>query len=218
MRWWLLSIFFICPLVSLFTSGSSPTGQSSSSEWLEQLHFADCELPCFIHIVPGLTTLAEAQAQVQTVYADASLYDVSKGEYSYRIIYRPTGHEVRIVLRSDDGPVTPYSVVRTIFLIPLISAKPPITYPTISELQSVLGDPTAVRLGTGVEIESIVLFYREGRVTVWVNDTDCDQVLPSQQIISIGLHNETPPSGGWLSLPQEWVGYNHCYNFERQLS
>ena len=62
------------------------------------------------------------------------------------------------------------------------------------------------------------MFYEDGRVIMHVDDLECDQVLPDQGVIGIGLHEEAPPDEGWLSDPQEWRGFGYCYNFEPKIS
>lgn len=40
-------------------------------------------------------------------------------------------------------------------------------------------------------------------------------VLPNQEAPSISLYENPPTHIAWLSEPQEWLGYNYCYNFEQ---
>jgi hypothetical protein len=219
MHWIILFLLSSCPLFAFFSFASTANEQTSSSEWIQQLHLSDCELPCWINIVPGETTLGEAQVQVETVYVDTSFYDVKRGSgYSYTVTHGPTGNQIGIVFRSDDGEVTQDDLVRTIYLYPLVDVEASIIYPAISDLQSVLGEPAAVRLASGVEIPTMVLLYRDQQVHINVDDLECDRVLPDQQILGIVLYGEVPSNLAWLSEPQEWVGYDYCYNFERVVS
>lgn len=223
MRWLILYFLSSCSLLTLLSTTFVPVERNSSSEWIPLLHLSDCELPCWIDIEPGSTTLAEAQARIETVYADALRYDLTKaefyaGEYYDKVIYRPTGHQVRVWIRSGGGEVTSNSPVRAIYWELGIVTGDEIKRPTIADLQMFLGNPETVRLASGVENLSIALIYRNARVYTSVDDLDCDKVLPNQPAPSIGLYEEPPVQEAWLSEPQEWQGFGRCYHFIRSLS
>jgi hypothetical protein len=134
------------------------------------------------------------------------------------VVYKPSGYQLNIGFHSDAGEMTEDSIVRKIYLQPFIRLDGTINSPTISELQSILINPEMVRLVTGDETPTIALIHKNGRVHIYVNDLECDIVLPDQQIICIVLHDQIPTAWAWLSDPQEWRGFNYCYNFERKLS
>ena len=218
MRWWILSIFFICPLFAAISPIARPL-QQTSSDWLTLLHLSDCELPCWIGIKPGETTVGDAEMRVAVTYSDGSLYELEKpNNFWPSVIYKPTGAQLNIAFYSDNGPMTEASIVRGIILDSSWKMGTLDSRPTISDIQSVIGSPTVARLATGADNFSVALFYGDGRSNVFVNDLECDQVLPDQQIMSISLNDKIPPDIGWLSDPQSWQGFNYCYNFVRKLS
>lgn len=220
MRWWILAIFFICPLFTMPLFPLTPAQQEpSASDWLTLLHLTDCELPCWIDIVPGETTVGEAVAQVAATYADTSLYQVEESIYFWpTVVFKTNGAKLKIVFISDNGQMTESSIVRGLSLAPFIDVGTSTITPRLSDLQDILGDPVSVRLVSGIDKPSIMLIYRDGLVYSGVEDLECDKVLSNQRIGGVTLYGEVPTNIEWLSDPQEWHGFNYCYNFERKLS
>jgi hypothetical protein len=217
MRWLILFLLSSCLLFTIVSGVLPNNEQTSPSEWMQLLHLTDCELPCWIGIVPGATTLGEAQMQLRMAYSDTSLYNLVEGEYFSRITHLPTGNQVRIGFFIQDVEVTNASIVQGISLEPGAMTEDEISRPMLSDLEDVLGVPETVRLASGIENPSVILMYQGARINIAVEDLQCDEVRRDQQIRGIGLY-EVPPMAAWLSQPQEWVGYDHCYNFERVLS
>ncbi|MCC6612338.1 MAG: hypothetical protein IT320_02610 [Anaerolineae bacterium] len=125
---------------------------------------------------------------------------------------------MRIWFRSDDGAFTDNSLVRAVYLELSVVAGPEAKRPTIADLEAYLGDPEMIRLASGIESPTVALIYRNDRVNTYVDDLECDKVLPDQEILSIVLFAEPPTNQAWLSQPHEWVDYGYCHNFERDLS
>src|SRR5260221_12733466 len=46
-------------------------------DYLSGLHLTDCEIPCWMGIIPGKTTLSEAQQIIMTAFADSRIYKAS---------------------------------------------------------------------------------------------------------------------------------------------
>ncbi len=219
MRWWILSILFICPLFTAISLPVVPSRQQPLSNWLTLLHLTECELPCWIGITPGETTVGEAQKQIAATYGDSSLYILNMEENLPAVVtYKPTGYQLNIAFHSDTGEITAASIVREIYLQPFIRLDGTINSPPISSLQSILGNPEMVRLASGDETPTITLIYEGGLVHEYVNDSECDKILPNQQLISIVLFDQIPVGWAWLSDPQEWHGFSYCYNFVRKVS
>jgi hypothetical protein len=125
---------------------------------------------------------------------------------------------LRVVFNLVDGEVTGDSPVRTVHLEPIEVPEAGIGRPTIAELTLVLGDPEMVRLASGVEVPTTVLIYQNQRVYLSVDNLECDKVFLSQVTRTIVLSAEPLLHIAWLSIPQKWLAYNYCYNFERVLS
>jgi hypothetical protein len=196
----------------------APEQEEFTSAWLDLLHLTVCELPCWVDIVPGSTDLAEAQAQVETVYGDSSLYEVKQWENHYVITSMFNGLQLRIVLSLDGGDVTSDSLVRTIQLEPIGSLTGVIERPTLIDFAPVLGNPEMIRIASGVDVPATALIYKDQQVYISVDNLECDQVLPNQAIRTIVLSAEPLIHVAWLSELREWRGFSYCYNFERVLS
>jgi hypothetical protein len=79
----LLILQFICTLLfSMLIGAAILIGrQQPQPEHLAMLHLTDCAAPCWIGIVPGVTTMEEAEARIKAVYGDTSKYRISAPYY-----------------------------------------------------------------------------------------------------------------------------------------
>ena len=222
MRSWIFSLFFIHARYLLHSRllRWQFNRRSTTSDWLTLLHLNDCELPCWIGIIPGETTAYEAEDRIAATYGDTSLYALEMQRYfQSSVTHKSTSYQLSIALFSDNGvPSDDTSIVRSIILNPFVKIGESVSSPTISDVQRVLGDPTMARLASGADNFSVALFYGDGRSNVFVSDLECDKVLSNQQVGGIGLYSEIRANIAWLSDPQDWQGFNYCYNFERKLS
>jgi len=218
MRWLFLFLWLSCPLLSAMPTISTLKGQLSSSKSIHLLRLDECILPCWINIIPGSTTLNDAQAHVEHAYGDTSLYVLKNWENYYVITDTSNGSQLRIVLDLNSENITGDTVVRSIHLEPINSNRSGIERPLIADLAQVLGNPEMVQLASGVEVPTTVLIYQGQRVYISVDNLECDRVHVNQTIRSIVLSAEPLIHVAWLSEPEEWIGYDYCYNFERRLS
>jgi hypothetical protein len=108
MRWLILRalalwfVLLLCSSVSLLIGRQQPPPL-----YLALLHLTDCEFPCWIGIVPGKTTVAEARERIIAVYGiELTRYETDKAltfvdELSLRI-NPTTAFEIRIEQEIDD--------------------------------------------------------------------------------------------------------------------
>ncbi len=219
MRWWLFTVLFIYPLLTTFAFAPIPQQEDiASPDWLTLLHLKTCEFPCWIGITPGETTVSEAEELIAAAFADSTYEIRASSNFARSILDKPTGAELRIYFLSDNGASKKNSIVQIIGLQAFMRNGTVVSFPSIADLQSLLGEPTTVRLGTGVEIETIALLYSEGLAHVVINDRVCDEIVISQEVINIRLYHEIPADFVWLSEPQAWRGFDYCYNFKRRLN
>lgn len=216
MRWLIMPLLSLCSVLTLLPVITTPIEQISSSTWTDFLRLRDCELPCWISIEPGQTSLGTAKTQVASAYG-GSVYDINEWENHFVITNLATGHQVRVAFVTTDGNSTNEAIVQRIFLEPTVISGADSERPTIADLQGLLGNPEMVRLSTGIETSTLAVMYQDQQVHIFVDDLDGDKVLPNQTVLSIVLQDDTNPDAAWLSVPQNWVGYDHCYNFERTL-
>lgn len=196
--------------------------QQPPSNWSTMLHFNECELPCWIGIVPNQTTLAEARRKVREAYSDSAIYSLDEDESGFKVNYKPTESNFAIAFSTTDvsqANPSPQSIIQEIYILLYRRKRTDAKPPTIADLYGDLGTPETARLGEGVENYSVALQYKAQRVLVILNDLDCDKIPMNEEISSILLID--PPElaqSAWLSKPQRWQGFGRCYRFVREIS
>ncbi len=191
--------------------------QQPPSTWSTILHFNECELPCWLGIVPSQTTLGEARRKVREAYSDTTLYSLDEDDSGFKINYKPMGASFRILPQTTDLSVSPQSIIQEIYISlarrKSTDAKPP----TIADLSGELGMPETVRLMSGVEKERVTLLYKGQQVMVFLNDLDCDKIPINEEISTMVLLDPVQINYAWLSKPQAWQGFGRCYRFVREI-
>ena len=178
------------------------------------LHLDECELPCWIGIVPGQTSLVDAQNQIIRVYGNTSEYRLQKrSDYEFEVTYAVTGESFLIAF-IPDTPIT------QLLLLPYTEELSGKRSPTISDLYDHLGNPAMVNLVSDFPVgEKVNLVYQDQRIQLRVPDLECDKVLVTQEIQSIALYAGLPTYGyGWLSDSKQWRGFGRCYDLEPKLT
>lgn len=75
--------------------------QQPESSILSQMHLTDCELPCWIGIIPGKTTLAEANKRLQAVYGATLDQNSTLLDHNSTLLYE----NLSIVINTDDNSI-----------------------------------------------------------------------------------------------------------------
>ena len=188
----LTTLFFVLSLAAISIGHQQP-----SSTWTKILHLDECELPCWIGIIPGQTTLAEAQKQIEQAYGDkVILQHIEAGYSAINVSYKDTGESLQIVFRSGRGQEIQDSVITTIFLTPYLDLSSYNKRPRIPDLYVDLGKPEVVRLASGVEKERVAVLYKEQRVQVFMDDLECDRLSVNQGIMTIVFIDPVPSTDG----------------------
>jgi hypothetical protein len=206
-------LLFLMTIASIFTGQQQPP-----STWSTVLHLTECDLPCWIDIVPGNTTMTEAERKLKQVYSNLAIYAIYEQEYSFKITHKPTGFSFVVTFRAMGLRNSAEAIVQEILIFSLLSPSANAKSPTIPDLYSSLGNPETVRLTSGAEREGISLQYKDQQVRVFLNDLECDRITLNQEINTISLIHVESMQGTWLSEPKVWRGFRYCYDFERTLS
>lgn len=212
-----LGIFSLTIICAIAVTGSMVIGRGSSFlSWSSFLHFDECELPCWIGIQPGQTTLAEAQMQIERVYGKSILYP-AEWRSRYQVgVTSSAGYYLDIALDLTDVIPESGTTVSDIHLSSFIRRGISFYLFTLADLSDVLGQPENIRLAGGAYREVQVLFYGNRRIQVWIDDTDCDRVTPRQGISSITLWGQPETQGlDWRSDYRDWRGFSECHNIPR---
>jgi hypothetical protein len=208
------ALFFVFALTAILVGH-----QQQPSTWAQILHLNECELPCWIGIIPGQTTLTEAQQELERVYGDTSVYQLKDiGDSGYKVSFEATGESLHIVFVSGNGRATQNSVITQLYLEPFLDQNSFNKRLTIPDLYEALGKPEIVRLIFGLEIERIAILTKGQRVQIFLDNIECDKLYINQEILQIRFIESVPSTGNaWLSDPQQWRGFGRCYHFERKL-
>ena len=205
------ALFFGLSLVMILIGHQQPP-----STWAQLFHLSECELPCWIGIVPGQTTLAEAQRQVQKIYGDKSLYAETHEKYTQtEIFYSTSGKGIGILFyTSDPNNERPDATIHEIDLIPYVQQDSPNEFTTISDLYGELGNPEVARLGNGAYNFRVALLYKNRSVIEFVPEYPCECVVPSHGINYIAIVVDSESSNqSWLSESTQWLGFRRHHNF-----
>ena len=209
----LTTLFFVLSLAAISIGHQQPP-----STWAQILHLNDCELPCWIGILPGQTTLMEAQRQLERVFAVTMGYRLKTDDFRFHTASKNTGEQLYIAFNTDEEHVTQDSVLTQISLRAVI---PSTAYelPSIGELSNDLGVSDSVRLANGGDENWIAVLYTHQYVRVFLDQSKCGKVSTLQEIHHVWIVATVPsPDEYWLSDPQQWRGFGRCYDFERKSS
>lgn len=210
---------FLSVLFLFLTTAALLIGQQQPpSLWSRILHLDDCELPCWIGIVPGSTTLDEAQIKIESAYADRVLYTLDGNEQkdTYRVMYAPTSSSFVIALTSQNPSDHSHAVVSDIAILFNQVRSQDTKYPTIPELYNGLGNSETIRLKSGLDKERIAVFFKNQSTLVFLNNLECDRIRLNQEITAIRLDPQVIYDT-WLSEPHIWQGFGKCYHLFRSL-
>src|SRR5258708_2981658 len=147
MRRFLALILTLCLTFSVFTGAAILIGrQQPLPEHLAMLHLTDCAPPCWIGIMPGVTTLADAAIRAKTTYGNSP-------KYAMKLNAETSSLTVEINNRTDFSRVVYINIVAD--LSGKISTIVFHSYgkensPNIGELNSILGLPKKLLSGGAV--------------------------------------------------------------------
>lgn len=217
------ALFLSAILLMLSTVGIIIGHQQPPSVWATILHLDMCELPCWIGIIPGRTTLAEARRKIEEVYSDPALYSIEANEQkdAFGVIYKPTTSSFVIAFTPYSLSENPHSIIQGTYIgfdlrFNQLNSKGT-KLPTIPDLYNSLGNPESIRLSSGAEEHNIALFFKGGNIVVSLNNLECDRVRLNQEILSISLDAQITQYAAWVSKPHAWQGFGKCYHLVRSI-
>lgn len=168
---------------------------------IAMLHLTDCQLPCWIGIVPGTTTLDEAQEKIRQVF-DATSFEVTDDFPNFIITDRVTGESVEVWLHlSGTNRTTPIDYV---VIMPSSG-----TEWLLADVHSFLYDwQSAIHVLTlsGKVFQHI--YYDQYRVMLELPAADCGQSSIFQPVYSILFRSTILDNPSAYTL--EWRGFHTC--------
>ncbi len=142
------------------------------------LHLDDCQLPCWIGITPGKTTVGEAKRRIQEVFGDSLVFtlDDARQHWTDVLITLPDSSRHFNVSIGDGQP---RNNTLESSIVTAIAIYPNGTYPdneqtSIGELYPVLGSPAyEVVYAEGTSCPRSIL-YTNFRAEIELDDSKCD--------------------------------------------
>lgn len=151
-------ILTLCLIFTAFTGVAILIGwQQPSPTNLAVLHLTDCAPPCWLGIVPGVTTLDNAILQIKARYTNLPNYQSTFNEY-------PSAFTVQVINRvnaSDSFAMSVYSygdrrVSSIVFGVYLSENSP-----TIAELSNILGMPARIAITSTRAVTAYTLAFSD---------------------------------------------------------
>ena len=149
MRWLLIRMILIVVVLVGAASAAVVIGrQQPVPPRVAMLHLTDCQLPCWIGIIPGVTPMDEARQKLLNLYGNLPAYkiefdnqnesyyisDVASGRKLFGVNFEDTWADgtvgqIAMLLQYDQDEQT-------------LEWKPSIMTPSVGELATALGQPT----------------------------------------------------------------------------
>lgn len=167
------------------------------------LHLTDCELPCWIGIMPGKTTIQEAQSIVKNTYGDSAIFSISEfGDNDMDIVSKSDNtHLTMSFIASPSGYAT--------------AADPPVELINLGVAPLRLSDFISV-----FRFPSDMMVY-EGNLQANFGDNitlynlslnvTCPTVLPDSELQDLQLSAKWPYPELGIELRRKWRGFRTCY-------
>jgi hypothetical protein len=191
--------------------------QQRPPAWLTLLNFDYCELPCWIGITPGKTTVQEAQQQIEQVYRTDPAYQVElHPNYEFKVSYTPTRDTLAIHLRGERVELTAAAVVQGIFLVPLLTDDSGSERPVLGDMYGAFGEASTITLTANTLDFQILLHFARQQMQIFLPAPLCNKIPVSQEINALLVGQVRPMIVPWLSEPQAWRGFERCNRFTRR--
>jgi hypothetical protein len=181
------------------------------SDWSALLRLEDCELPCWVGIEPGTTTLEEAQRQLQLAYGDPVAYTLEDfGNWQFAVTDRRSRYRIGITLDAGSNAEGERQTVQQILLWADVV---PTQRVSLRDLYGSLGTPEDLHLTWIGNAPYLMILYRHEQVGLATNALGCDAVSPAQKIYQIIISARSLGDYfGWLSAPSPWLGFRRCHD------
>lgn len=183
--------------VTIWVAGRLPFHSS-----VDFLHLTDCELPCWIGITPGKTTIREARDQIYNTYGTNTLTEDS--QHSSHLTLQSDTARLEIYL--NDGEARQDD---TVYTIELVIDRNQATY---ADFQRALGRPAFVAFPGRQGTIYPEMLYPQRNIQIGFSravnfNTICSGVSIRQSINGLIIFNRMP---SYPNLVQ-WRGFRPCY-------
>lgn len=208
-------IFTLTTLAALLIGRAQPTPPR-----VAMLHLTDCELPCWIGIVPGKTTLFEAWSRLNQVYGAFQITQIYELGSFFLSVEMPRPNQKPLLLFDV------YFLERRARSRPLVIERISLAnFSGVSygDFVSLAGSPTDLfpSLPNSADNYMPAMFYKPGKIQAgfgtyidsYPRYSTCGGVFPTQAFTAIDLYGtEQNAYTAWLgSPPLPWRGFRTCY-------
>jgi len=174
------------------------------------LHLTDCELPCWIGIIPGQTTFEDARQRVQEVYGNLSDHTLIEGAPgSYVITSRTRGDAgLSYIYIAEEGGDRGPIVASIVFS----GRMPPRDNPTMGWLHDTFGSPAYIFLEvtrSGTTYRPYLQYPQYG-ITVGLEESECGRITIDSPVVLLTLYKDITPLEKLAYRARRWHGFDVC--------
>lgn len=210
----MLLFFFLALIIdAALTIG----GTQSTSKHLAIFHLTSCQLPCWIGIQPGKTTISEAHNLVMKYFADLVLQKANGCDNDWKMYL--TGKEISLYVQFNYRDCNQNDVVRTLTLN-ISKNGNPLDIVSIGQLYGLIGIPDKITVYGNNSILYTTLQYTKHNIWVILNQgvsggiiaPVCTGIDPNLTMWRIEMFSQLPKENDLSFIPEIWTGFRSCYH------
>jgi hypothetical protein len=170
-------------------------------EQIAMLHLTDCELPCWIGIVPGQTTISEARQRIEGVYGAKPKYAVERTDFGFLIKSKGDTSFGLAALVKARADLHDSDKVESLTMAFFYNAGP-----KIAELYSLFGMPKQW-YGSG---DNWPILTTDRQVMIILARNRCVRITTEQRVALFIFRQDTDP-GPVAGQTMPWRGFGSCF-------
>ena len=221
MRWLITHPLIMLLLVTVATGAALLLGRAQPMpDQLALLHLGDCQLPCWIGIMPGKTTVGEARQRIKDVYGKMSGFAVDETEITSCCIKIVEDGQSRLLITLNTWGNQPDSTGIQLIYLDVVKQGGELT-PNLSIADTIgfLGNPSyfVFSAASGGQFPPTLIYTANHCELIPYLDANSYQgeVTPSMQVNSLTIYDQLPEGQDSLFSPQLWRGFGRFYHAER---
>lgn len=227
LRWLIVRTLIIVVVAVVAITGAIFIGrQQPTPDNLALLHLTDCELPCWIGIVPGKTTLAEAEARIRQVYGNAPGYVLQQDDDEHFVLINQKRDDdgIEIGLHECDSRATQSTCVEIDLSQSMPTGDPDLDLPQVGSLISLVGRPSQAVLYDVEGDSHVSLLFEKYHLDLVLRYGDCgsstldERISIGQNTTALEINSQVSGKANpfyFSSLP--WRGFpSSCYGLASQ--
>lgn len=217
MRWLITRSLLVLLTVTLVTGAAMLLGRALPiPDRVALLHLGDCQLPCWIGITPGKTSIGEARQRIKDVYVQMAGYTVDEsGEPTCCLRILENGKSRLLITLNTWGNPPQNSPVQLIYLGVTGQSGPKSDTLTIADTAAYLGNPTYFVFSAAVGGQSppMLVYTTTQCELVPLSDVNAaqDEINFSLPVNSLTIYDQLPVGQDVFYSPKAWRGFGQFY-------